>query len=74
MVYKSFRSDTNPCYKCADRSEVCHGECEKYIKWNEGHLAEVEAMRRAKIAEKEVSAVRRASYDKGRKRFKLPKG
>lgn len=74
MAYKSFRSDTNPCYKCTDRDEECHGKCKEYKKWNDGHVEEREAIRRAKIAEKEVTAVRMASYDKGRKRLKLPKG
>lgn len=23
-----------PCYKCEDRHEGCHGECERYIEWS----------------------------------------
>lgn len=25
----------NPCYKCQDRSPICHSICEKYRVWSE---------------------------------------
>lgn len=26
-----------PCYKCKNRHQGCHAECEAYIEWNEAN-------------------------------------
>ena len=30
----------NPCYKCEDRSAICHSICEKYKAWNTKVIAQ----------------------------------
>lgn len=40
----------NPCYKCEDRTEICHSECERYIKWAE----EREKFRNERFQERQV--------------------
>lgn len=38
----------SPCYQCPDRSEGCHGKCEKYIEFskNETDLNEKDRVHR----------------------------
>lgn len=32
----------NPCYKCPDRSAICHSICERYKAWNEKVISQRE--------------------------------
>lgn len=51
MTEESVKSKSlkNPCYKCEDRHEGCHGKCVKYKSWSaavkEKHDKEREAFK-----------------------------
>lgn len=58
-----------PCYKCEERTETCHSECERYLAWAE----EREKFRNERYKERQVDwmiagykdeAVRRANKAK----------
>ena len=39
----------NPCYKCEDRHQGCHGECSAYERYSAERAAEIEC-RKTEIA------------------------
>ena len=48
----------NPCWKCEDRSAVCHSVCNKYKEWS----AKVVAQRENKYQEKQDRSKTYPSY------------
>ena len=40
------------CFECTDRTETCHGSCEKYLEARQKHIAEKAAITKQKIEER----------------------
>lgn len=56
-----------PCYKCEERHEGCHSDCERYADWDREHQAFNDKKARAKTAEQMIEGF---YIDSGLKRQK----
>ena len=47
-----------PCYNCEDRTDHCHGECERYREWSAKHAEELERIRKERQVDQAIYAYR----------------
>ncbi len=53
-----------PCYGCVDRTEICHGECEAFQKWDKAHRKNREEISERKNIERQLDNRKRDAYSR----------
>lgn len=46
-----------PCKGCDKRNPKCHGNCEQYLDWSQGHKARQEELKRIKKNEADYASI-----------------
>lgn len=57
-----------PCKGCEERKAGCHADCVQYQEWNGERLAQLEACRKEKIKQQEVTRRKQAAIARYKRR------